>query len=65
MEIGGVSPAGGHSAGAARRKAGDLGKILERQIERRRVLEESTDQIIPWLFHRNGKQILSPGRASC
>ena len=36
-----------------------LREVLELQLEQTRVLEQESDQIIPWLFHKNGKQILS------
>jgi integrase len=35
----------------------ELRDILSAQLERTRHLELATGQVIPWLFHRNGKQI--------
>jgi integrase len=35
----------------------DLREVLERQLERTRALEVGTEQIIPWLFHHDGKPI--------
>jgi len=34
-----------------------LREIIEQQLERTKALEKATGRIIPWLFHRNGKQI--------
>jgi site-specific recombinase XerD len=34
-----------------------LRKALEKQVAKTEVLQRSTGQIIPWLFHRNGRQI--------
>jgi integrase len=36
-----------------------LREVLELQLEQTRVLEQESDQIIPWLFQKNGKRILS------
>lgn len=35
----------------------ELREILSRQRERTRRLELATEQVIPWVFHRDGKQI--------
>jgi integrase len=40
-----------------------LRDVLEQQLEQTRGLEEASDQIIPWLFHKNGKRILSLRKA--
>ena len=40
-----------------------LRQVLERQLERSRQVEQATCQIIPWLFHRQGKSIKSFRRA--
>jgi integrase len=34
-----------------------LREVLERQLEHARALERKTGQIVPWLFHKNGKPI--------
>jgi len=34
-----------------------LREVLERRLEQTRMFERKTDQIIPWLFHKNGKRI--------
>ena len=34
-----------------------LREIIEQQLESTKALEKATGRIIPWLFHRNGKQI--------
>ncbi|HEX2930909.1 MAG TPA: hypothetical protein VHV54_14400 [Candidatus Binatia bacterium] len=34
-----------------------LREIIERQLQKTRALERATGKIIPWLFHRDGKQI--------
>ena len=34
-----------------------LREIIEAQLERTKTLEKATGRIIPWLFHRDGKQI--------
>ncbi len=34
-----------------------LREIIEQQLERTKALEKATGRIIPWLFHRDGKQI--------
>jgi integrase len=36
---------------------------LERQLAKTEATEKGTGQIIPWLFHRNGKPIKSYRRA--
>ena len=35
----------------------ELREVLERELEMTRELERETGQIIPWLFHNNGKRI--------
>jgi integrase len=35
----------------------ELREVIERQIEQTRAFELATGQIVPWLFHRNGKPI--------
>jgi integrase len=35
----------------------DLRTILQEQIERTRIFERESGQIVPWLFHRSGKPI--------
>jgi len=40
-----------------------LREVLELQLEQTRVLEQESDQIIPWLFHKHGKRILSLRKA--
>jgi integrase len=35
----------------------ELRELFERELEETRRLERDTSQIIPWLFHKNGKQI--------
>jgi integrase len=42
-----------------------LREVLALQLEQTRVLEQQSDQIIPWLFHKNGKRILSFRKAWC
>jgi len=37
----------------------ELRSVLEQQVERTRAFERSTGQIVPWLFHNNGKPIKS------
>jgi integrase len=34
-----------------------LREIIEQQLEHTKTQEKATGRIIPWLFHRNGKQI--------
>ncbi len=34
-----------------------LREVLERQLEGTRALERETGQIVPWLFHKNGKRL--------
>ncbi len=41
----------------------ELREILERQRVRTEALERATGQIIPWIFHRNGKPIKGFRRA--
>jgi integrase len=41
----------------------DLRAVLERQRERTRAVERETGQIVPWLFHRQGKPVKSFRRA--
>jgi integrase len=41
----------------------ELREVLVRQLERTRDIEKATGQVIPWLFHRNGKPIKSFRRA--
>lgn len=35
----------------------ELRELFERELEETRTLERDTGQIIPWLFHKNGKRI--------
>jgi integrase len=35
----------------------ELREVVERQIEQTRAFELATGQIVPWLFHRNGRPI--------
>ena len=35
----------------------ELGTVLEAQLERTRSFELSTGQVVPWLFHREGRPI--------
>jgi integrase len=37
----------------------ELRTVLTEQVERNRAFEQATDQIVPWLFHRDGKPIRS------
>jgi integrase len=37
----------------------ELREVLTAQLERTRAFERATGQIVPWLFHREGKQIKS------
>jgi integrase len=41
----------------------ELRTMLEMQVSRTQALERETGQIIPWLFHRDGRQIKSFRRA--
>lgn len=41
----------------------ELRAILERQRNRTEALQRAAGQIIPWVFHRNGKQIKSYSKA--
>jgi len=36
----------------------ELRDVLEQQRVRTQCIEQATGQIIPWLFHRNGKRII-------
>src|SRR6266852_2810062 len=41
----------------------ELREVLEQQLEKTEQLEQATGQIIPWLFHRDGKAIRDFRRA--
>ena len=41
----------------------ELREVLEHELEKTRALERDTGQIIPWLFHKNGKRIGSSRKA--
>jgi integrase len=41
----------------------ELRAVLERQLARTREMEKATDQVTPWLFHRDGRPIKSYRRA--